>query len=172
MQILFQKKSTGKVSKQSKEDTIGTEPLWSCILTYCIVASCNACYTLGGIGLICFRFHSQQTLPIQIQGSQGCQTIRNFMTNSKILIARSTIQPKLSKIKNHLPVFDEFWCISYCFFGFTQFWLDGRPGNEYFWIAHKVSDLLTPLTPLGLHPQWFKTTVWNRYERFLLLWCY
>ena len=55
-------------------------------------------------------------------------------------------------------------------FDFTQFWLDGRPGNEYFWISHKISGLLTPLTPLGVHPQLFKTTVWNRYERFLLLW--
>ena len=53
-------------------------------------------------------------------------------------------------------------------FDFTQFWLDGRPGNEYFWISHKISGLLTPLTPLGVHPQLFKTTVWNRYEQFLL----
>ena len=35
----------------------------------------------------------------------------------------------------------------------TQFWLDGRPGNEYFQISHKICDLLTPLTPLGMHPQ-------------------
>jgi len=55
------------------------------------------------------------------------------------------------------------------FFYFTQFWLDGRPGNEYCWISHWISDLLTPLTPLGVYPQWFKTTVWNRYKRFLLL---
>ena len=53
-------------------------------------------------------------------------------------------------------------------FDFTQFWLDGRPGNEYFWISHKISGHLTPMTPLGVHPQWFETT-WNRYERFLLL---
>ena len=32
---------------------------------------------------------------------QGCQMIRNLVRISKILIARSTIQPKLSKIKNH-----------------------------------------------------------------------
>ena len=38
-------------------------------------------------------------------------------------------------------------------FDFTQFWLDGRPGNEYFWISHKISDLLTPLRPLDLYPQ-------------------
>ena len=38
-------------------------------------------------------------------------------------------------------------------FDFTQFWLDGRPGNEYFWISHKISGLLTPLTPLDLYPQ-------------------
>ena len=29
---------------------------------------------------------------------------------------------------------------------------------------------LTPLTPLGVHPQLFKTIVWNRNEQFLLLW--
>ena len=34
-------------------------------------------------------------------------------------------------------------------FDFTQFWLDDRPGNEYFQIFHKISDLLTPLTPLS-----------------------
>ena len=38
-------------------------------------------------------------------------------------------------------------------FDFIQFWLDGRPSNEYFWNSHKISDLLTPLTPLGVHPQ-------------------
>ena len=36
---------------------------------------------------------------------------------------------------------------------FTQFWLDGRPGNEYFWISHKIFGLLTPLTPLDMYPQ-------------------
>ena len=36
---------------------------------------------------------------------------------------------------------------------FTQFWLDGQPGNEYFRISHQISDLLTPLTLLGVHPQ-------------------
>ena len=65
-------------------------------------------FTLGGIASICFRFYFQQTLRIQIQGCQGCQKTRNFMRNSKILIARSTIQPKLSKIKNNLPFFKEF----------------------------------------------------------------
>ena len=50
----------------------------------------------------------------------------------------------------------------------TQFWLDGWPGNEYFWISHKISGHLTPMTPLGVHAQWFETT-WNRYEGFLLL---
>ena len=54
-------------------------------------------------------------------------------------------------------------------FDFTEFWLDGRPGNEYFWISNKISGHLTPMTPLGVHQQWFETT-WNRYKRFLLLW--
>ena len=39
-------------------------------------------------------------------------------------------------------------------FDFNQFWLEGRPGNEYFWISHKISGLLTPLTPMGVYPQW------------------
>ena len=69
-------------------------------------------YTLGGIASICFRFHIQQTLRMHTQGCQWCQKTRNFVRNSKILIARSTIQPKLSKIKNNLPFFKEFWCIS------------------------------------------------------------
>ena len=30
-------------------------------------------------------------------------------------------------------------------FDFTQWWVDGRPGNEYFSIPHKISDLWTPL---------------------------
>ena len=29
-------------------------------------------------------------------------------------------------------------------FDFTQFWLDGRPGNEYFLIPHNISGLLAP----------------------------
>ena len=64
--------------------------------------------TLGGIASICFRFHFKQTLRMHTQGCQGCQKTRNFVRNSKILIARSTIQPKLNKIKNNLPYFDEF----------------------------------------------------------------
>ena len=44
-------------------------------------------------------------------------------------------------------------------FDSTQFWLDGRPGNEYFWIFHKISGLLTPPTPLSVYPQWFETTI-------------
>ena len=35
--------------------------------------------------------------------------------------------------------------------------------------SHKNSDLWTPLTPLGVHPQWFETTVWNIFKQFLLL---
>ena len=68
--------------------------------------------TLGGIASICSRFHFQQTLRMHTQRCQGCQKTINFMRNSKILIARSTIQPKLSKIKNKLPLFKEIWCIS------------------------------------------------------------
>ena len=46
--------------------------------------------TLGGIASICFRYHFQQTLRIQIQGSQGCQKIRKIVRNQKLPIARST----------------------------------------------------------------------------------
>ena len=53
-------------------------------------------------------------------------------------------------------------------FDFIQFWLDGRPGNEHFWISHKISDLLTPLTPLGVHLQWFETDLsYTSYSAFL-----
>ena len=31
--------------------------------------------------------------------------------------------------------------------------LDGQPDNEYFGISHKISGLLTPQTPLGVHLQ-------------------
>ena len=104
--------------------------------------------TLGGIALICFRFHFQQTQRIH---TQGCQKTINFERNSKILIARSTIQPELSKIKNNLPFYGILMHFSMVF-DFTQFWLDGWPGNEYFLISHKISGLLTPLSPLGVHP--------------------
>ena len=82
--------------------------------------------------LQCFRFNFQQTLRIQIQGCQGCQKTRNFMRTSKILIARSTIQPKLSRIKKILRNSSKFLKKWQIVFDFTQFWLDGRPGNEYF----------------------------------------
>ena len=58
------------------------------------------------------RLYFLQTLRMHTQGCQGCQKTRNFVRNSKILIARSTIQPKWSKIKNNLPFFKEFWWIS------------------------------------------------------------
>ena len=59
-----------------------------------------------------FQIYFQQTLRIQIQGCQGSQETINFIRNSKILIARSTIQPKLSKIKKKLPFFKEFLNLS------------------------------------------------------------
>ena len=70
-----------------------------------IRGNANRQLTLGGIASICFKFHFQtdyqQTLRTHTQECQGCQKIRNFVRNSKILIARSTIHPSLSKIKNH-----------------------------------------------------------------------
>jgi hypothetical protein len=62
-------------------------------------------FTLGGIASICFKFHfqtdDQQTLRTHTQGCQGFQKIRNLLRIEKILIARLTIHPSLSKIKNH-----------------------------------------------------------------------
>ena len=43
-----------------------------------------------------------------------------------------------------LMTFDAFLNV----FDFTQLWLDGRPGNEYFWISHKMFGLLTSWHPL------------------------
>jgi hypothetical protein len=47
-------------------------------------------HTLGGIASICFNFHFQtnyqQTLRTHTQRCQGCQKIRNFVRNSKILM--------------------------------------------------------------------------------------
>ena len=63
--------------------------------------------TVGGITHICFK-----SLKMHTQGCHWCQKTRNFVRNSKILITRSTIQPKWSKIKNNLPFFKEFWWIS------------------------------------------------------------
>ena len=59
------------------------------------------CYTLGGIASICFKFHFQTDYKQTLRTHQGCQKIRIFVRNLKILIARSTIHPSLSKIKNH-----------------------------------------------------------------------
>ena len=85
---------------------------WRYKVFFCKGSSRNYVGTLGGIASICFRFHFQQTLRIQIQGSQGCQKIRKIVRNPKLPIARLTIHPSLSKIKNNLPFFKEFWCIS------------------------------------------------------------
>ena len=74
------------------------------MLKFSVFAFSGRC-TLGGIALICFKFHFQtdyqQTLRIKIQGSQGCQKIRKIVRNLKLPIARSTIHPSLGKIKNH-----------------------------------------------------------------------
>ena len=91
------------------------------------------------------------------QGCQGCQNTINFVRNSKILIARSTVQLYFSRIKNHWKMHQNSFKKWQIVFDFTQFWLDGRPGNEYFWISHKIYVLLTPLTPLDVYPQWFET---------------
>ena len=82
---------------------------------YRIVASTNTCYysenqlfvqrsqyisTLGGIASICFRFHFQHTLRMHTQGCHGCQMTRNFVRNSKILIARSTVPSSQNWVKS------------------------------------------------------------------------
>ena len=120
--VLLTLHKTMKNRKKNKNTciaiTMGWNPFWSCILIFvhmrlgCWVSSSiqnylvrfnhkNEHYTLGGIASICFKSHFQQTLRIQIQGFQGCQKIRKIVRNTKIPIARSTIHPSLSKIKNH-----------------------------------------------------------------------
>ena len=49
-----------------------------------------------------------------------------------------------------------------------KFWQNGWPDNGYFWIPHKISGLLTPLTPLGVPPQWFETDLshWSWSKNF------
>ena len=56
--------------------------------------------TVGGITTICFK-SGLKSLQMHTQGCQGWQEIINFVRNTKILIARSTIQPKLSIIKKN-----------------------------------------------------------------------
>ena len=58
--------------------------------------------------LISVHISGFKSLRMYTQGCQGCQKIINFVKNTKILIARSTIQPKLSKIKNNLPLLINF----------------------------------------------------------------
>ena len=65
------------------------ESLWNKTI-YNIIFPSFINRTLGGIASICFRFHFQQTLRIQIQGSQGCQKIRKIVRSSKLPIARAT----------------------------------------------------------------------------------
>ena len=62
---------------------------------------CNV--TVGGIAYICFKWFQ-----ITADAQPGVSWVSNDQKFSKILIARSTIQPKLSKIKNNLPFFKEF----------------------------------------------------------------
>ena len=62
--------------------------------------------TVGGIAYICFKWFQ-----ITADAHTGVSWVSNnqkFCEKLKILIARSTIQPKLSKIKNNLPFFKEF----------------------------------------------------------------
>ena len=67
-----------------------------------------------------------------------------------------------------------FWCFSIMVFNFARWWVDGWTGNEYFWIPHKISDLLTslaPLTPLVCVCSicWLSVWKWNwnRLKQFL-----
>ena len=46
-------------------------------------------------------------------------------------------------------------------FYLSPFWLDGWPGNQYFWISHKISVFFTSLTTLDMHRQWFETDMSN-----------
>jgi hypothetical protein len=69
-----------------------------------------------------------------------------YWVKSKTIIEKHQNWEKVSLIKMHFLFV----------FNFTQFWLDGQPGNEYFLIPHKISGLLTPLAPLGVRLQWFE----------------
>ena len=83
-------------------------------------------YTLGGIASICFKFHFQtdyqQTLRIQIQGSQGCQKIRKIVRNPKLLIARSTIQSKKCHFGKPNDIGPKFmvWFLFFILIGFHE----------------------------------------------------
>ena len=126
------------------------------------IYSCTGC-TLGGIASICFKFHFQQTLRTHTQGCQGCQKIRNFVRNSKILIARSTIHPILSKIKNH------YWKTSKIDAFFNGFWfcsiLAGWSTWQWVFLNSSINfwSFDTPDTP-----RCASAVIWNRFEPFLL----
>ena len=138
--------------------------------------------TLKGIASIGFRFYFQQTLWIQIQGCQGCQKTRNVMKNSKILIARSTIQPKLSKIKKNpeemhqnsskdgkwfLILFNFGWMVDLAMSIFeflTKFLIFWHPWHPWMCIRSDLKQIwaiLPPTVYLYLSPCWSTLDFWN-----------
>ena len=97
------------------------------------------------------------------QGCHGCQMSRNFVRNSKILIARSTIQPKLGKIKNNLPFFKEVW--------WSSSWL--LISLNFGWMVDLAISIFEFLTKFLVcwhpwHPWVCVRSDWNRFEPFLL----
>ena len=102
---------------------------------------------------------------IQKYSLPGRPSTHHWVKSKTIIEKHQKLRKKIINqlLVNFLPPKNIFWFENWIFmhflmvFDFTQFWLDGRPGNEYFWIPHKISDLLIPLTPLGVRPQWFET---------------
>ena len=140
-------------------------------------------HTLGGIAPICFKY---QLCLLILANTTDTDSKVSGVSN----IARLTIHQNLSKIpkpllkntKNNKRIQSSIigdylttkwpflkWLLI-CFsifiyfimvFNFTQFWVDGRPGNKFYCISYVVSNLLTPLGFLGWHQQWFETDVGN-----------
>ena len=107
----MKKKWIGKIRQDQISDLKIYIAMYKFWLSSCIL-SCKVEKILkGSQDLIPSPSHSRRNRSYLFQvvsnhcgctpGCHGCQMTRNFMRNSKILIARSTIQPKLSKIKNH-----------------------------------------------------------------------
>ena len=77
--------------------------------------------TVGGIDHICFK----QWFQIAADAHPGVPKDQNVCENSKILIARSTIQPILSEIKKPLKNTSKFLKKWQIVIDFTQRWVNG-----------------------------------------------
>ena len=89
-----------------------------------------------------------KSLRMHTQECHGCQMTRNFVRNSKLLIARSTIQPKLSKIKNHQEIHQNSLKNGKLFLILLNFGWMVNLAMSIFEFLTKISGLLIPLMPL------------------------